>query len=267
MLVERQQAEKDLLTSAVQFLDEQALDTQRALQLFLSRRASEDTAEPMDLDIEDLVIPPNYLADIQQAINDRRLHIQVPDKRSGTQRRARSESVSPFLNFPIALNETVAPQLTTVTPDRKPSAHWEEETPVPVWKRGLLREYAGYGFGSSSSYGIPLSPAPKQPSAVWMTASTGGPPAGPPRQQSTPPLADPTTEPSGGKGAGGESPVGPPPKGKGIAAGGASAAGGGPPDGSDDESDSEPKGRDPKAWKKYFDRESQKRETEKIERM
>lgn len=115
MLVNPQQAEKNLLPSPLQFLDEQALDTQRVLQLFLSSRANEDTGELMYLDKEDPVISPNYSVDIQQTINEGRLHIQLPDKPSGSQRRARLESVSAFLNFPIAVMESAAAQLTAVT--------------------------------------------------------------------------------------------------------------------------------------------------------
>ncbi|KAH0603038.1 uncharacterized protein H6S33_008042, partial [Morchella sextelata] len=259
---ERQAAQNALMAEALEYMRMEVNSVQEELRKYVER--DELNADAMEIEWTNPATPPDFVAEIQKALDEGRLVVgrpatPAPNPVSRSSSRAATRTMqrktSPFAAFPVRSTRRVIPIVQpAVGASPLPPSRFGGTHPL-LGGADRSFDYEGEFFsGAGRGPPSPLARNPgrftmsgaAQPAATSPLASNPAPvaPVAPPAQAAAPPPADV----QGGSG-GNQNP--PPPAARAPAPGDSDSS---------DSSDSEPEGGDRRGWRRYLKKKLEKQQ-------
>ncbi|KAH0614936.1 uncharacterized protein H6S33_000572, partial [Morchella sextelata] len=266
LVQERQAAQNALMAEALEYMRMEVNSVQEELRKYVEK--DELNADAMEIEWTNPATPPDFVAEIQRALDEGRLVVArpatpAPNQGSRSSSRAATRTMqrktSPFAAFPVRSTRRVIPIVQpAVGASPLPPSRFGGTHPL-LGGADRSFDYEGEFFlGAGRGPPSPLARNPgrftmsgaAQPAATSPLASNPAPvaPVAPPAAAAAPPPA----QAQGGSG-GNQNP--PPP------------AAQAPAPGDSDSSDSEPEGGDRRAWRRYFKKKLERQQKDLLAMM
>ncbi|KAH0602635.1 uncharacterized protein H6S33_008285, partial [Morchella sextelata] len=258
---ERQAAQNALLAEALEYMRMEVNSVQEELRKYVEK--DELNADAMEIEWTNPATPPDFVAEIQRALDEGRLVVArpatpapIPASRSSSRAATRTmqRKASPFAAFPVRSTRRVIPIVqpavgaSPLPPSRFCGVH-------PLLG-GTDRSFDFEGEFFSGAGRGPPSPLARNPGRFTMSGAAQGAPSSPlasnPAPVSPPAAAPPPAQPQGGSGGNQNPPL---------------PAAQAPAPGDSDSSDSEPEGGDRRAWRRYFKKKLEKQQKDLLAMM
>ncbi|KAH0608589.1 uncharacterized protein H6S33_001723, partial [Morchella sextelata] len=254
LVQERQAAQNALMAEALEYMKMEVNSVQEELRKYVEK--DELNADAMEIEWTNPATPPDFVAEIQRALDEGRLVVARPatpapnlGSRSSSRAATRTmqRKTSPFAAFPVRSTRRVIPIVQpAVGASPLPPSRFGGVHPL-LGGTDRFFDYEGEFF-SGAGRGPP-SPLARNPGRFTMSGGAQGAPSSPLASNPAPvapvAAAPPPAQAQGGSG-GNQNP--PPP------------AAQAPAPGDSDSSDSEPEGGDRRAWRRYFKKKLEKQQ-------